>query len=89
MAIRNDRENKDIAGIYSEYWTDYRTGKDKCVGPNERDYPNEFTYPYKGRNNDYFLAGDEKNPEFKAKKIEFFRFKVSKKWKQNSFHYEF
>jgi len=73
LAIRNDRENKDIAGIYSEYWTDYRTGKDKCVGPNE------FTYPYKGRNNDYLLAGGEKNPEFKAKKIEFFRFKVSKK----------
>ena len=35
------------------------------MGPNETDYPNEFTYPYKGRNNDYFLAGGEKNVDQK------------------------
>ncbi len=60
------------------------------MGPNEKDYPNEFDYPKKGRFGELLPAGgDEKNSEFKAKKIEFFRLKVSKIWKQNKFHYEF
>ena len=87
MAIRNDREKKyiegkykekkDIAGIYKEFWTDYRSGNDICAGPDETKYPNKFKYPNTGRFGELLPAGDEKNPEFKAKKIEFFRLIVT------------
>ena len=87
MAIRNDREKKyiegkykekkDIAGIYKEFWTDYRSGNDICAGPDEKNYPNKFKYPNTGRFGELLPAGDEKNPEFKAKKIEFFRLIVT------------
>ena len=77
MAIRNDRKKKDIAGIYKEFWTDYRSGDDICAGPDEKNYPNKFKYPNTSRFGELLPSGDAKNPEFKAKKIEFFRLIVT------------
>ena len=62
MWIDNNRDDSDNVHLYSSCWSGILVGTDG--------------YPKKGERNHYFIAGGDKNGDFKATAIEFYGVKT-------------